>query len=93
MTSEEPSNSSLSKLAFKDGRAIPPAIAGVFGIHDESTEGEFAETVFALMKELHLSYDDIMNMPIYTFNELVRILKKYYKDQEREMQRIRNRRH
>ena len=39
-------------------------------------ESIFINNVFVMMHEFHMSYDEIMNMPFFAFNEML----KFYKE-------------
>lgn len=55
------------------------------GERDDNLQQAF----YVLMKELHLSYDDIMGMPVPAIFSLLRIHAKHVKDEQRELKRAR----
>lgn len=50
-------------------------------------KGSLEETFYMLMERLHLSYSDIMNLPIPAMFELVRILNKKLKKEKKKIKK------
>lgn len=69
-----------------DSPPLPPWVAK---IGKKKEEGDIKRLFFFLMKELHLSYDDLLNMPVPAIIGLSDEMANFNKEQEKQMKKSR----